>query len=330
MNLLRVPIIELSALVSESWALERAVSYTPEMLDWGCPPAGCITPISLHNLMTDGFYAPYHSNPSYLLLVDCRAAKDFTKKRMARSRWHGTVQDNPPPYCSIVLYDDIPRATSPDKQDQSPLAQLYHKLKRLRLDPQVVIGGWQALEVTCSHLMEEEVDPFSANTSYPWFPALIIPGLLYLGHAEMACDHRVLESLGITHVVAIADRIPHTVLPTLNYLVVPIPEEDPADPDPVTEGTDLVTSLPTLQAFIDEARQCGGRVLVHCDQGLTRGAAIVMAFLMSERRATLEDAFYYVRAARSSVHLHPGLMRQLISYERALFGTSLTVPEELF
>ena len=281
--------------------------------------------------MTDGFYAPYTANPTYLLLIDCRSAKQFTKRRMVRARWHGTLQDNPPPYCSIVLYDEVPRAISPDSKQAGVLPQLYHKLKKLRLDPQIVMGGWQSLELSCSHLMEDGGDQLSGPVyEPPWFPALIIPGLLYLGHAEMASDQQVLSALGITHIVSIAHRIPPNVLPALNYLVVPIPEEDPADPDPVCGGTDLAASLPTLQAFVDEARQCGGRVLAHCDEGLTRGAALVMALLMIERRATLEDAFYYVRTARSAVHLHPGLLKQLARFERSLFGVSLTEIDELF
>ncbi|KAA0194349.1 hypothetical protein HAZT_HAZT010316 [Hyalella azteca] len=301
------------------------------MLDWGTPPPGCITPIALHNLMTDGFYAPYAANPAYLLLVDCRSAKQFTRRRLVRSKWYGTIQEDLPPYYSIVLYDEVPRAKAPDPQATGPLPELYHKLKQLRLNPQVVMGGWQALQISCFYLMEQGGDQLLGPAKPPpWFPALIIPGLLYLGHAEMACNDQVLLALGITHVVAIADRVPHTVLPALNYLVVPIPEEDPVDMNPASGGTDLVASLPTLQAFVNEAREVGGRVLAHCDQGLTRGAALVMAFLMAERRATLEDAFYYVRAARSAVHLHPGLLRQLLAYERTLFGTCITSADDLF
>lgn len=307
------------------------MSRPPEILDWGTPPQGCISSVALHNLMTDGFYAPYAANPAYLLLVDCRSAKQFTKSRMARARWHETLQDNPPPYCSIVLYDEVPRATAPDSHQVGILSQLYYKLRKIKLDPLIVIGGWQSLEATCPHLIEEGGDPLSGAVSQlPWFPALIVPGLLYLGHAEMANDQKVLSALGITHIVAISDRVPPNVLPALNYLVVPIPEEDPADPNPVSGGTDLVASLPTLQAFVDEARQCGGRVLAHCDQGLTRGAALVMALLMVERRATLEDAFYYVRTARSAMHVHPGLLKQLTRFERSLFGTNLTEIDDLF
>lgn len=341
--------------VSESWAAERAVCRPPEPLDWGLAPPHCITPATLHNLLTDGFYAPYAANPRYLLVADCRAPRAFTRRRLATARWHGALHTAPPPNLvnTIVLYDDRPRSGPPAPGDTDPLATIYHDLRRQKLDPLVLLGGWSVLEATCPHLLEGGDDPPTPDPM-PWYPAQILPGLLYLGHAEMATDPRVLSSLRVTHVVDVTESLPPRVLPSMNYLVVPVPEEE-EEPEQRTpssngkdkgtnhnnnnnnnkrsssnNGTDLITSLPTILAFVGEARTYGGCVLVHCDQGLTRAAAVVMGILMSERRCTLEDAFYYVKGARSAVHPHPGLLHQLAKHETVLFGASLTQVEELF
>ena len=327
----------------ESWAAERAVCCIPRPLEWGTPPTGCITPACLHNILTDGFYAPYAANPLYLLLIDCRDSQDYEKKRLMTAKWYGELSSGPQPEncITIVLYDDRPRTSSPPRNSYYPehddsLTQIYHEFKRRRLDPLIVAGGWPALEATCSNLMQfgYEVDHV-AKPEIPWFPALIMPNFLYCGHAEMSSNTKILSVLQITHVISVSEDIPARVLPTMNYLVVPLPENDPVEDAEIGNldinfGTDLASSLPTILAFVSEARTYGGSVLVTCDQGLTRAATVVMALLMTEYCCTLEDAFYYVKSARSAVHPHPGLLHQLANYEKTLFGTQLTLVEDLF
>lgn len=308
--------------------MERAVRRPPEPLDWGLAPPGCVTPAALHNLLTDGFYAPYAANPNYLLLVDCRPDEAFAKRRLSSARWHGALHAAPDPRLvnTIVLYDDRPRTATPPAADVDPLARLYHELRRQKLDPLVLVGGWAVLEATCPHLLEGAEGPPTEPT--PWYPAQVVPRQLYLGHAEMAAHPRVLAALRITHIVDVTERLPPRVLPAMNYLLVPVPE-DPASEDD-EGGADLLASLPTIMAFVGEARSLGGCVLVHCDQGLTRAAAVVMGILMAERRCTLEDAYYYVKGARSAVHPSHSLLQQLARYETELFGVSLTQAEDLF
>ncbi|KAK4297500.1 hypothetical protein Pmani_030098 [Petrolisthes manimaculis] len=287
-----------------------------------------MTAAVLHNLLTDGFYAPYAANPQYLLVVDCRDAKAFTRRRLASAYWYSALHTAPLPstVVNIVLYDDRPRIAPPLKADTDPLAILYHDLRRQKLDPQIVVGGWGALQATCPHLLEGG-DTTPTPEPRPWYPAQIIPDLLYLGQADMASDMRVLAALRVTHIVDVTECLPPRVLPAMNYLVVPLPEEPGKDE---YGGTDLTSSLPTIMAFVSEAQTMGGCVLVHCDQGLTRAAAVVMGVLMTERRCTLEDAYYYVKGARSAVNPDPGLLQQLTQYESVLFGACLTQEEELF
>ncbi|MCL4168792.1 UNVERIFIED_CONTAM: hypothetical protein GTU68_041534, partial [Idotea baltica] len=315
----------------ESWALERSLRSSPESLDWATPPSGCITPSCLHNLLTDGFYAPFASNPRYLLLIDCRPEKSFCRSRLVTARSVSALQEGPAPEkCySVVLYDDVPRTAPPSPLEEGPLSTLYHDFKRQRLDPLIVVGGWATIEIICSHLVVEG-GPALLPKALPWYPSLMIPGFLYLGQADMASDRRILTQLRVTHIVALSDIVPRRVLPSTNYLVVPLPEGDPASEADLSQGPDLVSSMPTILAFFSEAKSFGGSVLVYCDQGFTRAAAVVMALLMAERGCSLEDAFYYVRRARSSVHPHRHLLQQLLSYEISLFGAPLTAIDELF
>ena len=50
--------------------------------------------------------------------------------------------------------------------------------------------------------------------------------------------------------------------------------------------------------FMDSALSQSGRVLVHCSQGVSRSATIVIAFLMWKTGATYDETFASVKAIR--------------------------------
>ena len=80
---------------------------------------------------------------------------------------------------------------------------------------------------------------------------------------------------------------------------------------------------PADPTSIGAARAAGARhkVLVHCNQGVSRSATCVCYWLMQrEEGLTVERALERVRAAREVVHPNPGFMRQL----RELAAAGLT------
>lgn len=58
-----------------------------------------------------------------------------------------------------------------------------------------------------------------------------------------------------------------------------------------------------------------GVVLVHCNAGVSRAAAIVIGFLMTSEEISLASAFSLVKNARPSVCPNAGFMEQLRIYE---------------
>uniref|UniRef100_A0A8C7Z9U6 Protein-tyrosine-phosphatase n=1 Tax=Oryzias sinensis TaxID=183150 RepID=A0A8C7Z9U6_9TELE len=66
----------------------------------------------------------------------------------------------------------------------------------------------------------------------------------------------------------------------------------------------------------------GGRTLVHCNAGVSRSAALCMAFLMRHRGATLLDAHAWLKSCRPIIRPNHGFWRQLIVYETELRGCS--------
>lgn len=62
-------------------------------------------------------------------------------------------------------------------------------------------------------------------------------------------------------------------------------------------------------------KQNGGRVLVHCQAGISRSATICLAYLMHTRRVRLDEAFDFVKQRRQVISPNLAFMGQLLQFE---------------
>lgn len=69
----------------------------------------------------------------------------------------------------------------------------------------------------------------------------------------------------------------------------------------------LLPRLPSVITFIEEALEKGGGVLVYCTDGISRSAAVVIAYLMYSKRKTYSDAYSFVKLKRSVAKPNFGL-----------------------
>uniref|UniRef100_A0A2R8PCK0 Dual specificity phosphatase 19 n=1 Tax=Callithrix jacchus TaxID=9483 RepID=A0A2R8PCK0_CALJA len=72
---------------------------------------------------------------------------------------------------------------------------------------------------------------------------------------------------------------------------------------------DAAHDLDTLKKHKD------GVVLVHCNAGVSRAAAIVIGFLMNSEQTSFTSAFSVVKNARPSICPNSGFMEQLHTYQ---------------
>jgi hypothetical protein len=70
--------------------------------------------------------------------------------------------------------------------------------------------------------------------------------------------------------------------------------------------------------FIESARANKTGVLVHCKQGLSRSATLIIAYVMRVNKMTASDAYAFVKSKSPSISPNMGLVYQLIEYEKAL------------
>ncbi len=134
----------------------------------------------------------------------------------------------------------------------------------------------------------------------------VLPGLL-LGTADDAADRALLDRLGVTHVVNATTHVPMHFAPALQYHAVPVCDVPEAD---------LAPLLPAAVDFIASARAAGGTVLVHCLAGVSRSAAVVLAYLVASQRWPLAQALAHLRNLRPTVSPNLGFMGQLVAWDK--------------
>jgi protein-tyrosine phosphatase len=146
---------------------------------------------------------------------------------------------------------------------------------------------------------------------HPW---LVIPRL-YLGPVQAAYKKHELRSLGVTHILDLANSEYTKHEEWFTYLSIPIDD---------TPQSDILSIFASTNKFIDKAivEDCSGSggVLVHCNACISRSPTIVIAYLMWKQNLSLANALAKVQAARDCAKPNDGFMRQLREYECQLQG----------
>ncbi|KAJ3083009.1 hypothetical protein HK102_001329 [Quaeritorhiza haematococci] len=138
----------------------------------------------------------------------------------------------------------------------------------------------------------------------------ILPNL-WLGPYSCSRKLDVLKSRQITHILVIRDvnerHIVREIFPgEFVYHVIEV-SDSPLQ--------NLIPYFPEAKAFIDSALQSGGRVFVHCNGGISRSPAFVVAYVMESQKIDFQTAFQYVQNKRFCMNPNEGFKLQLKEYE---------------
>lgn len=160
---------------------------------------------------------------------------------------------------------------------------------------------------------------FLLNCRPSLYPGIstILPSL-YLCSAA-AARVNILEHLKVNLVINVApELIVDTPLPTPKPIYLRINVMDKGN-------MDLKQFFDETCELIEDIRQSGGRTLIHCVAGVSRSAAICIAYLMKFMKMSLREAFDHVKWARPQIRPNCGFFRQLMAYEMELTGGIQTV-----
>lgn len=169
----------------------------------------------------------------------------------------------------------------------------------------------------CQSLFEgEAVQDNNPSTFTNEYPSEILPKFLFLGNFFAATDSVVLQSLGITHILdASGELSSKDCAAQLNIVYLPITIRDRG-------SVDISEYFEKVNTFIEECRSVeGGRILIHCQAGISRSATFVLAYLLySQIACDLKDALCMVLEQRPYICPNAGFRHQLMQYEFELIG----------
>lgn len=133
---------------------------------------------------------------------------------------------------------------------------------------------------------------------------------LFLSSAAAVKPDRI-RSLGITHIINVTLEMPNLNLPNLECIQIHVDD---------TPSARLSLYFDRCSDKIHQVHLRGGRTLVHCVAGVSRSASLCMAYLMKYHRMNLEQAYHHVKKRRPVIRPNGGFWRQLIEYEKRIFG----------
>ncbi|NXC65699.1 DUS5 phosphatase, partial [Anhinga anhinga] len=147
-------------------------------------------------------------------------------------------------------------------------------------------------------------------------PVEILP-FLYLGSAYHASKCEFLANLHITALLNVSRKSSESFKDQYYYKWIPVEDSHTAD---------ISSHFQEAIDFIDYIRRIGGKILVHCEAGISRSPTICMAYLMKTKKLCLEEAFDYIKQRRSLISPNFGFMGQLLQYESEILSSTPSPP----
>lgn len=96
---------------------------------------------------------------------------------------------------------------------------------------------------------------------------------LFIGNFRDVQDKTLLSHLGVTHIMSVTDSIPSSLVNSTEFRCLHLPAVD-------NHSQDLRPAFESGIQFITEVKRSNGIVLVHCQAGVSRSVAVVMAYIM--------------------------------------------------
>jgi len=144
----------------------------------------------------------------------------------------------------------------------------------------------------------------------------VIPGALFISSFQVASELETLQRHKITHIVNTAADVCENRFPQhFSYLTYYLKD---------TNNEDISLLFYRTLEWIQNAITAGGKVLVHCREGVSRSATMVIAYLMWRGTLSFEVAHERIRKVRPICNPNTGFTFQLLLLGRKLGGPGST------
>lgn len=153
----------------------------------------------------------------------------------------------------------------------------------------------------------KELPSVSAQLPKPESMDEIIPGL-FLGDRYAIYETKKCGIENILNVTREPDSTYMSMPQGANWKEIPVEDNT---------KTDIAKYFPETYAFIDQALK-QGKVLVHCEQGISRSPTVVAAYLMKKWVMSADEALKFIASKRPSINPNPSFINQLKNYQSYL------------
>ncbi|CAM0957912.1 unnamed protein product [Alopecurus aequalis] len=139
---------------------------------------------------------------------------------------------------------------------------------------------------------------------------------VYLGGDAVAKNRDILRKNAITHVLNCVGFVcPEYFKSDLVYRTLWL-QDSPTE--------DITSILYDVFDYFEDVREQGGRVFVHCCQGVSRSTSLVIAYLMWREGQSFDDAFQLVKTARGIANPNMGFACQLLQCQKRVHAIPLS------
>lgn len=214
----------------------------------------------------------------------------------------------------VVVYDQSssdPAALSFD----SFLCVLLVKLEKSFPSVHLLSGGFLEFSRLFPGLCEGKSTLVPSCMSQPCLPVTNIGPTRILPHLYLGCQRDVLnkdlmQQNDIAFVLNASNTCPKPdFIPESHFLRVPVN-------DSFCEK--ILPWLDRSVEFIEKAKTCNARVLVHCLAGISRSATIAIAYIMKRMNMSLDEAYRFVKEKRPTISPNFNFLGQLLDFEKKI------------
>ncbi|EEF51705.1 dual specificity protein phosphatase PHS1 [Ricinus communis] len=178
-------------------------------------------------------------------------------------------------------------------------------------DNNCVVDAYE-LKVRLEHILERiSLISDAANTEKP----SSITNSLFIGGALAAGSTYTLQHIGITHILCLcanetgqSDSQYPDLFEYRNYSICD------------SEDSNISSIFEEASDFIDDVESKGRKVLVHCFEGKSRSATLVLAYLMLRKNFTLLEAWNALKRVHRRAQPNDGFARTLLDLDCKLHG----------
>lgn len=128
---------------------------------------------------------------------------------------------------------------------------------------------------------------------------------IYIGNYDMARDKQKLNELGITHILCCGSYL-EKFHPN-DFVYKQLELDDSLEQD-------ILYCIEEAIEFINS----GFKTFIHCHEGISRSASILIAFIMWKEKLKLEDAKSFLKEKRPKINPNSNFLEQLAKFQKSL------------